>query len=55
MHTCLRRHNAKRGGRQFSVFMSQNICVLVDPFDKAVADGARPNTAKTRSEQYDET
>ena len=35
--------------------MSQNICVLVDLFDKAVAEGARPNTVKTRSEPYDET
>ena len=24
--------------------MSQNICTLVDLFDKAVAEGARPNT-----------
>ena len=24
--------------------MSQNICALVDLFDKAVAEGARPNT-----------
>ena len=30
--------------------MSQNICTLVDLFDKAVAEGARPNTVKTRSE-----
>ena len=30
--------------------MSQNICALVDLFDKAVAEGARPNTVKTRSE-----
>ena len=34
--------------------MSQNICTLVDLFDKAVAEGARP-TVKTRSEPYDET
>ena len=26
--------------------MSQNICALVDLFDKAVAKGARPNTVK---------
>ena len=26
--------------------MSQNICALVDLFDKAVAEGARPNTVK---------
>ena len=37
------------------MFMSQNICALVDLFDKAVAEGARPNTVKTRSEPYDET
>ena len=33
-------YNAKRGGRQFSMFMSENICILVDLFDKAVAEGA---------------
>ena len=32
-------YNAKRGGRQFSMFMSENICTLVDLFDKAVAEG----------------
>ena len=26
--------------------MSQNICALVDLFDKAVAEGATPNTVK---------
>ena len=35
--------------------MSQNICALVDLLDKAVAEGARPNTVKTRSEPDDET
>ena len=35
--------------------MSQNICTLVDLFDKAVAEGVRPNTVKTRSEPYYET
>ena len=30
--------------------MSQNICSLVDLFDKAVAEGARSKTVKTRSE-----
>ena len=35
--------------------MSQNICALVDLFDKAVAKEARPNTVKTRSEVVDET
>ena len=44
VHTCLRIYDAKRGGRQFSMFMSENICALVDLFDKAVAEGARPNT-----------
>ena len=57
---CLRTHNAKRGGRQFSMFMSENICALVDLFDKAVAGGGggggeRFYTVKTRSEPYDET
>ena len=35
--------------------MSQNILCLVDLFDKAVAEGARPNTVKTRSEPDNET
>ena len=35
--------------------MSQNICTLVYLFDKAVGEGARPNTVKTRLEPYDET
>ena len=39
VHACLRTHDAKRGGRQFSMFMSENICALVDFFDKAVAEG----------------
>ena len=30
-----------RGGRQFSMFMSENICFMVDVFDKAVAEGVR--------------
>ena len=34
--------------------MSQNICTMVDLFDKAVAEEARANTVKTRSEPYDE-
>ena len=37
IHRCLRTHNAKRGARQFSMFMSQNICALVALFDKAIA------------------
>ena len=32
-----------------------NICALVDLFNKAVAEGARSKTVKTRSEPYDET
>ena len=32
---------SKRGGRQFSMFKSENICTMVDLFDKAVAEGAR--------------
>ena len=32
---------AERGGRQFSMFMSENICAMVNLFDKAVAEGAR--------------
>ena len=51
---CLRTHNAKSWGRQFSMFMSENICALVDLFDKAVAEGERPNTVKTRSQPYDD-
>ena len=31
--------------------MRQNICALVDLSDKAVAEGARPNTVKTRSDR----
>ena len=26
-------------GRRFSMFMSENICIMVDFFDKAVAEG----------------
>ena len=36
------------------MFMTQNICAPVDIFDKAVAEGATPNTVKTRSEPYDD-
>ena len=28
-----------RGGRQFNTFMSENICTMVDLFDKAVPRG----------------
>ena len=39
VHMCLRTNI--RGGRQFNMFMSENICTMVDLFDKAVAEGAR--------------
>ena len=29
-----------RGGRKFSMFITENICTMVDVFDKAVAEGA---------------
>ena len=35
---------AKRGGRQFSMFMSEDICAMVNVFDNAVAGaGGRDN------------
>ena len=34
---CLRTN--KRGARQFNMFISENICTMVDLFDKAVAVG----------------
>ena len=37
VHMCLRTNI--RGGRQLSMFMSENICTMVDLFDKAVAGG----------------
>ena len=39
VHMCLRTNI--RGGRQLSMFMSENICTMVDLFDKAVAEVAR--------------
>ena len=39
-------NNAKRGGRQFSIFMSENICVMADLFDKAVAEGGEIITGR---------
>ena len=30
-----------REGRQFNMFMSENICTMVDLFNKAVAEGVR--------------
>ena len=47
---------AKRGDRQFSMFMSENIYTMVDLFDKAVAGGGGArNHCGTRSEGDDET
>ena len=37
IHMCLRTNI--RGGRQLNMFMSENICTMVDLFDKAVAGG----------------
>ena len=37
VHMCLRTN--KTGGRQFNMFMSENICTMVDLFDKAVVGG----------------
>ena len=47
-------YNAKRGGRQFNMFISQNICTLVDLFGKKVVEG-RVVTVETRLEGDDET
>ena len=35
----LRLATGLRGGRQFNMFMSENICTMVDLFDKVVAEG----------------
>ena len=44
IYTYLRTHMMlKKGGRQFSMFMSGNIGTLVVLFDKAVAEGASIN------------
>ena len=37
IHMCLRTNI--KGGRQFNMFMSGNICTMVDLSDKAVAGG----------------
>ena len=37
VHMCLRTNI--RGSRQSNMFMSENICTMVDLFDKAVAGG----------------
>ena len=39
VHMCLRTNI--RGGRQFKMFMSENICTMADLFDKIVAEGVR--------------
>ena len=39
VHMCLETNI--RGGRQFNMFMSENICTMVDLFNKAVAEGVR--------------
>ena len=39
MHMCLRTNI--RGGRQFSMFIGENICTMIDLFEKAVAEGVR--------------
>ena len=39
VHMCLRTNI--RGGRQFSMFMNENICTMVDLFDKEIAEGVR--------------
>ena len=48
-------YHANRGGRQFSIFISEKNYTLVDLFDKAVAEGARLITVETRWEGDDET
>ena len=44
----------EEAGRQFSMFMSENICSIVGHFDKAVTEG-RVITVETRSEGEEET
>ena len=43
-----------RGGRQFNMFLSENICTMVDLFDKAIQEGIRI-TVERKSEDDDET
>ena len=48
--------NAKTRGRQFSMFVSEYICTMVDLFDKAVAEREREIIiVETKSEGDDET
>ena len=49
---CLRT-NIRRG-RQFNMFMSENICTMVDLLDKAVAEG-EIITVERKSEGDNET
>ena len=44
-----------RGGRQFNMFMSENICTMVDLFDKAVAGGGKIITVERKSEGDNQT
>ena len=39
VHMCLGTNI--RGGRQFNMFMSENICTMVNLFNKAVVEGVR--------------
>ena len=48
IHMCLRTNI--RGGRQFNMFMSKNICTMVDLFNKAVAGGVKFITVERKSE-----
>ena len=52
VHMCLGTNI--RGGRQFSMFMSENICTMVDLFDKAVAEGGEIITVERKSEGDDD-
>ena len=53
VHMCLRTNI--RGGRQFNMFMSENICTMVDLFDKAVAGGGKIITVERKSEGDNQT
>ena len=56
VHMCVRTNI--RGGRQLSMFMSENICTMVDLFDKAVAGrggGGKIITVERKSEGDNQT
>ena len=53
VHMCLRTNI--RGGRQFNMFMSENICTMVDLFDKAVVGGGKIITVERKSEGDNQT